>query len=245
MVPFSRTVMRRRRACLLIIAAFRPWSWWASVGGRPPRAGCGRSVVGTSIHPPVPARAGDPVSTARRWTQSCFRARRGRAITTSSIPRPRPSIEAVTGASGRTCVTRGLVNRLARSVSKISGRPWRRSASSGAAKQTATSIVVDSRQDSPRRVARSVIATGWRKPRRFGMQAISAHRTWSGRSTVDPRSGHGHVGCSGRDTVLGGAGIRSAVPFAPSAAGHACARSCSPGPAGGAPSVGGRVEVLI
>ena len=60
------------------------------------------------------------------------------------------------------------MNWLPWSVLKISGRPNRASASSSASMQNELSIVFDSRQLSTARLAQSMIATRYRKPRPIG-----------------------------------------------------------------------------
>ncbi|GLR91595.1 hypothetical protein GCM10007857_83130 [Bradyrhizobium iriomotense] len=61
-----------------------------------------------------------------------------------------------------------LVNWLPWSVLKISGRPKRAKASSSADTQNDVSIVFDRRQASTARLAQSMIATRYRKPRPIG-----------------------------------------------------------------------------
>ena len=78
---------------------------------------------------------------------------------TLSIQRPRPSIEMRTPAPVNTPVNAAPVNWLPWSVLKISGRPYRASASSRASTQKEASIVFDSRQDSAARLAQSMTAT--------------------------------------------------------------------------------------
>jgi hypothetical protein len=78
---------------------------------------------------------------------------------TLSIQRPRPSIEMRTPASISTPVKAELVNWLPWSVLKISGLPYRASASSSAAKQNQASIAFDSRQERTARLAQSMTAT--------------------------------------------------------------------------------------
>ena len=72
-----------------------------------------------------------------------------------SMHRPRPSMEIAIPASLRTPVKPRLVNWLPWSVLKISGRPYRASASFSASTQNPASMVFDSRQDRTRRVAQS------------------------------------------------------------------------------------------
>ena len=76
-------------------------------------------------------------------------------MNTSSIHRPRPSIDARTPASVTIAVKRGLVNRLPWSVLKNSGRPRRASASSSASRQNSTSSAFDGRQAETFRPAQS------------------------------------------------------------------------------------------
>jgi hypothetical protein len=82
---------------------------------------------------------------------------------------PRPSIEMRTPASRRTPVNRGEVNWLPWSVLKISGLPNRSRASSSASMQKSASIVFETRHDSTFRLAQSITATRYRKPRRIGI----------------------------------------------------------------------------
>jgi purine nucleoside permease len=89
-------------------------------------------------------------------------------------------------------------------VLKIAGRPCRDSASSSAAMQKSASIVLDSRRASTFRVAQSMIATRHRKPRRIGMQVMSAHQTWFGRLMTTFLSKYGQTLCSGCGTVVFG-----------------------------------------
>src|SRR3954447_15318441 len=77
------------------------------------------------------------------------------------------------------------------SVLKISGQPNRAKASCTASTQNPTSIVFDTRQASTLRVAQSITATRYRKPRRIGIYVMSAHQTWFGRSTAKSRSRYG------------------------------------------------------
>jgi hypothetical protein len=90
-------------------------------------------------------------------------------MNTLSIHRPRPSMDTRTPAASSAPVNRGDVNWLPWSVLKMSGCPCCARASSRASRQNSTSIVFDTRQDSTLRVAQSMTATSYRKPRRMGM----------------------------------------------------------------------------
>lgn len=90
-------------------------------------------------------------------------------MNTLSIHRPRPSMETRTSASCNAAVTRGLVNCLPWSVSKMPGRPNRDKASCSASMQKPTSMVFDSHQDRTLRLCQSMRATRHRMPRRIGM----------------------------------------------------------------------------
>jgi hypothetical protein len=79
-------------------------------------------------------------------------------MNTLSIQRPRPSIEMRTPASISTLVKSALVNWLPWSVLKISGLPYRASASSSAATPNEASIVFDSRHERIARLAQSMTA---------------------------------------------------------------------------------------
>ncbi len=79
--------------------------------------------------------------------------------------RPLPSMEIATPASLSAPVKSRLVNWLPWSVLKISGLPYRDSASCKASTQNPASMVFDSHQDRTWRVAQSMIATRYRKPR--------------------------------------------------------------------------------
>jgi hypothetical protein len=89
-------------------------------------------------------------------------------MNTLSIHRPRPSIEMRTPASASAPVKAVLVNWPPWSALKISGTPKRASGSSSASTQNELSIVFDSRQASTARLAQSMIATRYRKPRPIG-----------------------------------------------------------------------------
>ena len=78
---------------------------------------------------------------------------------TLSIQRPRPSIEMRTPALINTEVKAAPVNWLPWSVLKISGRPYRASASSRASTQNDASMVFDNRQANTARLAQSMTAT--------------------------------------------------------------------------------------
>ena len=70
-----------------------------------------------------------------------------------------------------------LVNWLAWSVLKMSGRPCRASASSTASRQTLASIVIETRQDSTRRLNQSSTAARSTKPRAIGTDVMSMAHT--------------------------------------------------------------------
>ena len=78
-------------------------------------------------------------------------------------------MEIATPASLSVLVKSRLVNWLPWSVLKISGRPQRASASAKASTQNRASMVFDSRQARTWRVAQSMIATRYRKPRWTGI----------------------------------------------------------------------------
>jgi len=65
-------------------------------------------------------------------------------------------------------------------------------------------MVFGGRHDSTFRLAQSIIATRYRKPRRIGMQVMSAHQTWFGWSITLLRSRQGQILCSGCATVVFG-----------------------------------------
>ena len=82
-----------------------------------------------------------------------------------------------------------LVNWLPWSLLKISGGPSRSSASCKASTQKLASSVLDRRhRDSTLRLAQSITATRYRKPRCNGIEVTSVHHTWFGR--VIGRSRH-------------------------------------------------------
>jgi hypothetical protein len=95
-------------------------------------------------------------------------------MNTSSIQRPRPSIEILTPVAASVPVKAALVNWLPWSVLKISGRPKRAKASSSADTQNDVCIVFDRRQASTARLAQSMIATRYRRPGPIGNGVRSA-----------------------------------------------------------------------
>src|SRR5207244_3843035 len=83
------------------------------------------------------------------------------------------------------------------SVLKISGVPYRRSASSSTSTQKLASSVFDNRQESTMREYQSIIATQYTKPCAIGMYVMSVDQIWLARTTSTLRSRYGYFLCAG------------------------------------------------